>query len=102
MAAIEALDTLITDFFFFLMIRRPPRSTLFPYTTLFRSTRVHAFPRPFMRAVTQPPLKNPNRRALYIFAIPRKILTRSDRNAGLEICNEWWRMLRWNPHAEVL
>src|SRR3712207_7535332 len=27
-------------FFFFLMIRRPPRSTLFPYTTLFRSTEV--------------------------------------------------------------
>src|SRR5256886_16558457 len=24
------------------MIRRPPRSTLFPYTTLFRSTRAHA------------------------------------------------------------
>src|SRR5438477_11946431 len=27
----------IDFFFFFLMIRRPPRSTLFPYTTLFRS-----------------------------------------------------------------
>src|SRR3712207_7603390 len=26
-------------YFFFLMIRRPPRSTLFPYTTLFRSRR---------------------------------------------------------------
>src|SRR5258708_8932248 len=26
-------------FFFFLMIRRPPRSTLFPYTTLFRSSQ---------------------------------------------------------------
>src|SRR3712207_8943116 len=26
-------------FFFFLMIRRPPRSTLFPYTTLFRSDK---------------------------------------------------------------
>src|SRR2546429_2420702 len=26
--------------FFFLMIRRPPRSTLFPYTTLFRSLKV--------------------------------------------------------------
>src|SRR3712207_8677089 len=26
-----------SNFFFFLMIRRPPRSTLFPYTTLFRS-----------------------------------------------------------------
>src|SRR5215211_8007653 len=28
---------LFRSFFFFLMIRRPPRSTLFPYTTLFRS-----------------------------------------------------------------
>src|SRR2546429_6645247 len=28
------------SFFFFLMIRRPPRSTLFPYTTLFRSSPV--------------------------------------------------------------
>src|SRR3989442_9637286 len=27
----------VFPFFFFLMIRRPPRSTLFPYTTLFRS-----------------------------------------------------------------
>src|SRR3712207_7005527 len=27
---------------FFLMIRRPPRSTLFPYTTLFRSTELQA------------------------------------------------------------
>src|SRR3989442_14261280 len=29
---------MLSFFFFFLMIRRPPRSTLFPYTTLFRST----------------------------------------------------------------
>src|SRR3712207_7035911 len=29
------------SFFFFLMIRRPPRSTLFPYTTLFRSQVEH-------------------------------------------------------------
>src|SRR5260363_261259 len=29
------------DSLFFVMIRRPPRSTLFPYTTLFRSTRAH-------------------------------------------------------------
>src|SRR5256886_13355893 len=28
------------SFFFFLMIRRPPRSTLFPYTTLFRSVNL--------------------------------------------------------------
>src|SRR2546422_4817208 len=30
------------SFFFFLMIRRPPRSTLFPYTTLFRSRQLAA------------------------------------------------------------
>src|ERR1039457_5072819 len=35
MAVCMALTSLL--FFFFLMIRRPPRSTLFPYTTLFRS-----------------------------------------------------------------
>src|SRR3712207_8432209 len=35
----SAIYTTSIDFdFFFLMIRRPPRSTLFPYTTLFRST----------------------------------------------------------------
>src|ERR1039457_7502878 len=31
------LGSVTTFVFFFLMIRRPPRSTLFPYTTLFRS-----------------------------------------------------------------
>src|SRR6185312_16509186 len=34
---------LLSPFFFFLMIRRPPRSTLFPYTTLFRSPAVSRF-----------------------------------------------------------
>src|SRR5256885_13092410 len=34
------LRRLVTVLFFFLMIRRPPRSTLFPYTTLFRSGRL--------------------------------------------------------------
>src|SRR5256885_17044079 len=33
----NACASRICVFFFFLMIRRPPRSTLFPYTTLFRS-----------------------------------------------------------------
>src|SRR5437762_13510449 len=31
---------LLTCYFFFLMIRRPPRTTLFPYTTLFRSSKL--------------------------------------------------------------
>src|SRR2546425_3048797 len=34
-------------FFFFLMIRRPPRSTLFPYTTLFRSLQARPARRRF-------------------------------------------------------
>src|SRR5256885_10586151 len=38
--------------FFFLMIRRPPRSTLFPYTTLFRSPPLRSTPMP--RRVVQP------------------------------------------------
>src|SRR5688572_32370721 len=32
-----SVDTSLISLFFFLRIRRPPRSTLFPYTTLFRS-----------------------------------------------------------------
>src|SRR2546430_6246321 len=35
-------------FFFFLMIRRPPRSTLFPYTTLFRSRSADSLVREFL------------------------------------------------------
>src|SRR5258707_10946654 len=36
-------DSVALSFFFFLMIRRPPRSTLFPYTTLFRSDAENFF-----------------------------------------------------------
>src|SRR5256885_11207196 len=42
------------SFFFFLMIRRPPRSTLFPYTTLFRSSALLKLHRSHARK----PLKN--------------------------------------------
>src|SRR2546429_9082295 len=35
--SIRRLKSQYVNIFFFLMIRRPPRSTLFPYTTLFRS-----------------------------------------------------------------
>src|SRR5690349_22532441 len=34
--------TIFVILIFFLMLRRPPRSTLFPYTTLFRSVVIHA------------------------------------------------------------
>src|SRR6266550_8527341 len=38
---LHKIDALHGTIFFFLMIRRPPRSTLFPYTTLFRSPSRH-------------------------------------------------------------
>src|SRR5258707_3974096 len=40
--------------FFFLMIRRPPRSTLFPYTTLFRSADPGPGPLPAEATLTRP------------------------------------------------
>src|SRR5215510_15384398 len=46
---------MVLCFFFFLMIRRPPTSTLFPYTTLFRSS-AHA---PGSRSPQAPPRTPP-------------------------------------------
>src|SRR3712207_7144314 len=50
--------------FFFLMIRRPPRSTLFPYTTLFRSALSHALSGPCSRwtAWARMPVARPSAR----------------------------------------
>src|SRR5438105_15784145 len=42
MSALEVFIALPFTYFFFLMLRRPPRSTLFPYTTLFRSQAILA------------------------------------------------------------
>src|SRR5260370_26661014 len=42
MSLFYVLPLLLFLLFFFLMIRRPPRSTLFPYTTLFRSAQCAA------------------------------------------------------------
>src|SRR3712207_8188864 len=48
-------------FVFFLMIRRPPRSTLFPYTTLFRSLTVAPDGRPLSVALERWSDANPER-----------------------------------------
>src|SRR5206468_11491856 len=54
------MQPLFSTFFFFLMIRRPPRSTLFPYTTLFRSSvgasvaRTHGDCRRYVRTNRKP------------------------------------------------
>src|SRR6266496_4760159 len=56
-----SFELIFCVFFFFLMIRRPPRSTLFPYTTLFRSQRRRMSTRPASRATRRPTPKAPPR-----------------------------------------
>src|SRR2546429_9397261 len=62
--------------FFFLWIRHPPRSTLFPYTTLFRSTD-HTLP----ASVTLPPAQYPDPATTSGFFIP--LLDRLRREPGV-------------------
>src|SRR2546430_12271578 len=64
---LQVLSPAIYPNFFFLMIRRPPRSTLFPYTTLFRS-RFETSPcqSTASTAPTQPAAR-PGGRALYLW-----------------------------------
>src|SRR3712207_9272857 len=55
--------------FFFLMIRRPPRSTLFPYTTLFRSLKRQA---EIYRRVADACLRQPKRTAIQTWGFTDK------------------------------
>src|SRR3712207_6991659 len=50
--------------FFFLMIRRPPRSTLFPYTTLFRSLQKN--PAFLLESFARGPASDPRTHLLYV------------------------------------
>src|SRR2546422_3495888 len=76
---------LFLSFFFFLMIRRPPRSTLFPYTTLFRSL-----------AVVAPDLVNPDGQPALLHGVLR--LGQSDRDAVDERSEEHTSELQSRLH----
>src|SRR5256885_1446356 len=69
------LLTILFFSFFFLMIRRPPRSTLFPYTTLFRSVRARRGrrrgPRPAGVHQRQRAGRRLARRVVQVVALPR-------------------------------
>src|SRR3712207_8708922 len=56
--------------FFFLMIRRPPRSTLFPYTTLFRSSGSPGGP---ARGRPRLPARAPDRRRRRADRVPHRV-----------------------------
>src|SRR5215467_15459055 len=68
--------------FFFLMIRRPPRSTLFPYTTLFRSAR--------RRAARPSPCRTTRRRR---FRCPRRSRSEEHTSELQSPCNLVCRLL---------
>src|SRR5207249_8568546 len=57
--SISAITSLSSFFFFFLRLPRPPRSTLFPYTTLFRSVESFQTGRPLVLASRK--IINPHR-----------------------------------------
>src|SRR6202521_415676 len=87
----------IVPFFFFLMIRRPPRSTLFPYTTLFRSqaedgirdsevTGVQTCALPINRKITR--LNSSHLRISYAVFCLRS----EERRVGKE-CRSRWRII---------
>src|SRR5690554_7661337 len=61
--------------FFFLMLRRPPRSTLFPYTTLFRSgwlCSTSSALRPLLKPVSSRQLATPKFRLLMVVVSPSR------------------------------
>src|SRR3712207_7263008 len=78
-------------FFFFLMIRRPPRSTLFPYTTLFRSVPAVGTRAGVCRAYQPPRHCGEAARAFAAF------LRRS-----LRLSRRHWRRLRSEEHTSEL
>src|SRR5256885_10068992 len=81
--------------FFFLMIRRPPRSTLFPYTTLFRSNYHTPVGKP-VSVVHARVLRGPTREALGSGALPRSEEHTSELQSP---CNLVCRLLLDNNNA---
>src|SRR3712207_8965503 len=70
------------------MIRRPPRSTLFPYTTLFRSGRVpeprHRQPLVAPTFGARPVRRRQHRRAPLLHAVPHELAREAPREARSE------------------
>src|SRR3712207_7944937 len=73
--------------FFFLMIRRPPRSTLFPYTTLFRSA-----------SLCQSDSRPGDHKGLH--GLRRALSRGAGRSGSLAI--PWWPALRSEEHTSEL
>src|SRR5260370_40412084 len=75
--------------FFFLMIRRPPRSTLFPYTTLFRSRYPDALGRIIRLCLSLD--------VVPVFVPPRE----TGFQAMIESYNGWWQAKVWSQPLKL-
>src|SRR5258706_193617 len=80
--------------FFFLMIRRPPRSTLFPYPTLFRSLK------------QVPPMSGPGRRSFALRASALVLFDAGRRGEEIELRNfrlgQNGKAITWTPVPDRL
>src|SRR5436309_14246580 len=74
---LSVYSTFILIFFFFLLIRRPPSSTLFPYTTLFRSP---------LRSSRSSPVRMATASATASCRVSRRMGTTSDPAGGRGAC----------------
>src|SRR2546425_11549560 len=83
--------------FFFLMIRRPPRSTLFPYTTLFRSLGLIHGPHPAFTQKAHDPVTPDAWREF-----PLIVFSRVCRYAARECCVRIERLLWRTPHTRII
>jgi len=89
---VGVMSAMLFLFFFFLMIRRPPRSTLFPYTTLFRSLPIRLYQRLISPALPRRCKYEPTCSAYAVEAIQTHGVLR-----GLVLAA--WRLLRCNPFS---
>src|SRR2546430_8678141 len=86
-------------FFFFLMIRRPPRSTLFPYTTLFRSRHRSRLGRAQVQG------RDRERQALKLERLQRRAVLPAPRRRGddtLRLCEPRPPVVRGGSHRRYL
>src|SRR5437667_6822707 len=81
-------------FFFFLLLRRPPRSTLFPYTTLFRSCCIPQGPS------SQSGFVEGDMKSAHIAAA--SIIAKVTRDAIMEAAAMWALFMRSEEHTSEL
>src|SRR5258706_5704904 len=87
-------------FFFFLMIRRPPRSTLFPYTTLFRSSHFEYIAYAVTGGIARAAMETG--RPIVFGVLTTDSLEQAIERAGAKGGNKGWDAARSEEHTSEL